>query len=331
MTSQTLQAFSKTEFDAARKLLAAKVSTMLGRKMEEADWDFVYCNAKMIPSTDWSNLHIDVNHRGLGVEHKMLRITRSGSILQECGTTKMHPAGTRSIRIPNEPDANLAAANILDQYSELIETRTNAVRESNDGKTADMRIGWLLWKDGLDEFLYFEEKMLKPRADDYYAEWSVTPARGARKESRSLWIYEKVTGKKKYSVTTDAGAKIQPYFDVPPPSDKNLYHFKVQGVLVDGGLVEVWLTKSTAKYLELLYGTLDAKTLSEAILTFNPEVCTDATKAFFIGENIAVPVRISAKAYKKLSQMFSANSDEDLLQQFALNSGTIKNRKIPHY
>lgn len=323
MTSKTLQAFTKTEFDAARKLLAAKVSTMLGRKMEEADWDFVYCHAKMIPGTDWSNLHIDVNHRGLGVEQKMLRITRSGSILQECGTTKMHPAGTRSIRIPSESDADLAAANILAQYSELIETRTNAVRESNDGKAADMRIGWLLWKDGLDEFLYFEVEMLKPRAADYYAEWNVTPARGARKESRSLWIYEKKTGKKKYSVTTDAGVKIQPYFDVPPPSDKNLYHFKVQGVLVDGGLVEIWLTKSTAKYLELLYGALDAKTLSKAILSFNPEARAETAKKFFVGEDIAVPIRISVPAYKKLWQIFSASSDEDLLQQFALNSGAI--------
>jgi len=323
MTSKTLQAFTEAEFDVARKLLAARVSTMLGRKMEEADWDFVYCHAKMIPGTDWSNLHIDVNHRGLGVEHKMLRITRSGSILQECGTTKMHPAGTRSIRIPNEFDADLAAANILAQYSELIETRANAVRESNDGKAADMRIGWLLWKDGLDEFLYFEVEMVKPRISDYYAEWNVTPARGARKESRSLWIYEKETGKKKYSVTTDAGVKIQPYFDVPPPSDKNLYHFKVQGVLVDGGLVEVWLTKSTAKYLELLYGALDAKTLSNAILAFNPEARTEAAKEFFVGEDIAVPVRISVRAYKRLWQIFSANSDEDLLQQFALNSGAI--------
>ena len=51
-----------------------------------------------------------------------------------------------------------------------------------------MRIGWLLWKDTLEEFLYFEESMLKPTISDYYAEWNITPARGARKESKSLWI-----------------------------------------------------------------------------------------------------------------------------------------------
>lgn len=327
MISKTLQAFTDKELYEARKLLAAKVSTMLGRKMEEADWDFVYCNAKNIPGTDWSNLHIDINHRGVGVEHKMLRVTRAGSILQECGMTKMHPAGTRSIRIPNEPDANLAAANILAQYSELIETRTRAVSESNNGDPADMRIGWLLWKDWLDEFLYFEVEMLKPVAEDYYAEWNLTPAKGARKASRSLWIFEKNTGKKKYSVTTEAGAKIQPYFDVPPPSDKNLYHFKVQGVLVDGGLVEVWLTKSTAKYLELLYGGLDSKTLSEAILSFNPGERSEDERKFFIGEDIAVPVKISAHAYQKLLNIFNASSDEDLLQQFALDSGVIQNKK----
>ncbi len=51
MKIKTLPAFTDIEFSEARKLLAAKVSTMLGRKMEEADWDFVYCNSKNIPTT----------------------------------------------------------------------------------------------------------------------------------------------------------------------------------------------------------------------------------------------------------------------------------------
>ena len=319
----TLQAFSLQELEVARKLLAAKVSTMLGRKMEEADWDFVYCNAKSIPATSWSNLHIDINYNGLGVEHKMLRITRSGSILQECGTTKMHPAGTRSIRIPKESDANLAAKNILLQYTNLIEERSNCVKNNNNGLSADMRIGWLLWKDSLDEFLYFETEMSKPKIDDYYAEWNITPARGARKESRSLWIYEKTTGKKKFSVTTDAGAKIQPYFDIPAPSDKNLYHFQVRGVLVEGGLVEVWLTKSTAKYLELLYGSLDPETLSKAIDNFQLNNM-QPSKKFITAEDFALPIKIHLSSYNKLLKIFKEHSsDEEIFQQFALNSKTI--------
>ncbi len=324
MTDPTLQAFTASEYEVARRLLAAKVSTMLGRKMEEGDWDFVYCNAKRIPATAWSNLHIDVNHDGVGVEHKMLRIVRSGSILQECGTTKMHPAGTRSIRIPNIADPNEAAQNILAQYRDNIEGRAKIVREAAGVESADMRTGWLLWKDGLDEFLYFEVEMTKPKGEDYYAEWNITPARGARKESRSLWVYERESGKKRYSITTEAGAKIQPYFDVPPPSDPNLYHFRVQGVMIEGGLVEVWLSRSTAKYLELLYGPLTDSGLSEAILAFNPHVRVEEPRAFTTGEDIAVPVRISASAYKKLTELFGSTSDEELLQQFALTSrGTV--------
>jgi hypothetical protein len=320
MTITTLPVFNKKELIIATDLLSAKVATMLGRKMEEADWEFVYCNTKKIPVTDWSNLHIDINHNGLGVEHKMLRVTKSGSILGECGTTKMHPAGTRSIRIPEEKDPNKAMEIILNQYSELIDNRTNKVKEqSSDGK-ADMRMGWLLWKDSLDEFLYFEEKMEKPDPLKFYATWNITPARGARKESKSLWIYEKSSDKKKFSVTTTAGAKIQPYFDVPSPTDPNLYHFKVQGVMTEGGLVKVWITKSTAKYLELLLGSLETKCISRAIEEFSPsEISSEEVEK--IADSIASSVYITSSAYEKLKSLYNSISDEYMLQKFALQLG----------
>ncbi|MBE8569075.1 hypothetical protein, partial [Vibrio sp. OPT46] len=122
-----------------------------------------------------------------------LRVTKAGPITQECGTTKMHPAGTRSIRIPAEEDPQKAMVSILSQYNDLIDNRTLAVKKNSSSNTADMRIGWLLWKDTLDEFLYFEEEMNKVDVNNYYAQWNVTPAKGARKGSRSLWIYERAT------------------------------------------------------------------------------------------------------------------------------------------
>jgi hypothetical protein len=320
MTVRTLKVFSDNEMEIAKDILSAKIATMLGRKMEEGDWDFVYCHTKKIPETDWSNLHIDINYDGLGVEHKMLRVKKAGSLLNECGTTKMHPAGTRSIRIPNEQDPNLAMTNILEQYNELIDSRANLVLAATDKKSADMRIGWLLWKEALDEFLYFEEEMSKPNPTLFYAEWNVTPARGSRKSSRSLWIYEKDTGKKKYSVTTTAGAKIQPYFDIPAPNDKNLYHFKVQGVYVDEGLVKVWLTKSTAKYLELLLGSLDTEVVSKAIDNFD-SIRTQERFGVSVAETIAVPILIKESSYEKLKKLYSSKSDEYLLQQFAIHLG----------
>ncbi len=326
MTIKTIKAFTDKEKSIANDLLSAKVATMLGRKMEEADWDFVYCNTKNIPKTPWSNLHIDINYDGLGVEHKMLRIKKSGNILSECGTTKMHPSGTRSIRIPDETDANKAMENILNQYNKLIEDRTKFVKDKSKDDKADMRIGWLLWKENLDEFLYFEEKMLKPNPKKYYAEWNITPKKGSRKESKSLWIFEKSSNKKKYSITTTAGAKIQPYFDVPAPKDKNLYYFKVQGVTTNEGLVKVWITKSTAKYLELLLGSLSSEALSEAIEKLSLNVDSNKNEEANKAENLATPVFITSSAYQKLKESFTYISDEYMVQQFAINLGETHNK-----
>jgi len=316
MTVKTLSVFTEDEKNTATDILSAKVSTMLGRKMEEGDWDFVYCHTKNIPITDWSNLNIDVNHKGLGVEHKMLRVKKSGSILDQCGTTQMHPSGTRSIRIPDENDATKVMDNVLSQYNALIEMRTTHVKSNSKTGAADMRIGWLLWKDDLDEFLYFEEEMKKPNPKDFYANWNETPARGARKSSRSLWIYEISTGKKKYSITTTAGAKIQPYFDIPAPNDPHLYHFQVQGVLMAGGMVKVWLTRTTAKYLELLLGSLEGDKLSEAIdaFEFQPVLGEDSRS---IAEEMAIPIVIKERSYSRLKTLFPPISDESMFQQFA--------------
>ena len=161
----TLAVFTSEEASRAKLLLAAKVASMMGRKLEEGDWNEVYCKAKGIPESGWSNLRIDVNHNGLGVEFKMLRVTqlRGRSIRDICGTTRMHPALTRSIRIDDiELPADEVMTDVLTQYSDLIEEHTNRVKSDSPDGTADMRTGWLLWEDELREFLYFEETMAKP-------------------------------------------------------------------------------------------------------------------------------------------------------------------------
>ena len=67
------------------------------------------------------------------------------------------------------------------QYATLIKDRSRKVSETSDGKAADMRTGWLIWQDSLIEFLYFEEEMLPPVPDDYWAEWKESGG-GSRKE-----------------------------------------------------------------------------------------------------------------------------------------------------
>lgn len=112
---KTLQAFSETELVRAHRYLASRVATMMGRKFEEGDWSYTYCSAKNIPDEGWSNLHIDIMHESLGVEHKMLCIRSNRAIKEYCGTRLMHPAATRAIRIPStEGDPTEIAREIFD-------------------------------------------------------------------------------------------------------------------------------------------------------------------------------------------------------------------------
>jgi hypothetical protein len=232
----TLPVFTPDERAVVHQLLALKVADMMGRKLEEGDWAEVYCRARAIENKGWSNLNIDVVHENLGVEHKMLCFRSKPDIESACGQTLMHPAATRSIRIDSvDAEPNEVMADVFQQYRALIEARTRKVADQNTtAKAVDMRTGWLLWQESLRAFLYFEEPMQAPDPSDYFAEWHSSTG-GTRKPSKNLWIYERETGRKRYSVTTAAGIKIQPYFDVPAPNDPNLYVWQVIGEQIDAG------------------------------------------------------------------------------------------------
>lgn len=311
---EIIPVFTKEEYVKAHFYLASKVATMLGRKLEEGDWQEVYCKAKGIPFTGWSNLNIDVIHEGLGVEQKMLCVRANKKIKEYCGTSLMHPAATRSIRIPStEDDATDVAYDVLKQYADLITERTKMVQETSGNGKTDMRVGWLLWQVTLQEFLYFEEEMLPPTTTNYYAEW-VESGGGLRKRSKNLWVYEKETGKKRYSITTTAGAKIQPYFDVPPPNHPHLYYFRVQGELLENNLIRVWVTKTTAICLKQIFGELETYKISETII----EQCTKAKekdKELKTYDDSAVSFTITVETYEMLQNTFEGVSDEHLFQQ----------------
>ena len=309
----TRPAFTLLEAQLLQRMLALQVARMGGRKLEEADWSDAYCAVKGIPSSTWSNLNIDVMHGELGVEHKML-CYRSKPLDETFGSTLMHPSATRSIRIPrNITDANEMMTDILGQYGDLIESRRAQVEAQNDtGLPVDLRTGWLLWQTSLRQFLYFEEEMLPPDPDEFWAEWhtrGTTDGGGTRKPSRNLWIYEIATGRKRYSVTTEAGAKIQPYFDVPPPSDPNVYLFTVIGEIMDGGLVRMWLVPNNAKELEDRVGTLQTGTLSAWILEHASGLAVAEVSSSEVSDQ-AVPVVITLDAYEVLSETIQGSCDD---------------------
>lgn len=308
----TLQCFTPEQKEAAHELLAIRVAHMMGRKFEEGDWSYVYCLAKGIPEGGWSNLNIDVMHNNLGVEHKMLCYRSNTSIAQAYGTTLMHPAATRSIRIPAlDSDPDEAMRDIMGQYADLIETRTERVRKQNrTDLPVDMRTGWLLWQESLRQFLYFEESMVVPDPATLTAKWVERVSEGSgRKGSKNLWVYEKDTGRKRYSITTSAGAKIQPYFDVPPPDDPNAYLFTVIGEQVVAGRVRVWLTVATARELERVVGSLDIDAVSDAVLAAVAEVGQGVGETALVYETgIAITVR--EEAYHALVEALPGVSDE---------------------
>ena len=314
----TLRAFSKREFSNAKLHLATQVAHMMGRKLEEDDWNEVYCAAKGIPHTGWSNLNIDVNYGGLGIEQKLLRCRALDGrpIKSVCGTTLMHPAATRSIRIddPSKP-ASAVMRDIFRQYADLIERRRQKVIEESPGAEPDMRIGWLLWEDLLLEFLYFEQRLEAPKLEDYYAEWNETPSRGARKGSKSLWIFNRATNEKRYSVTTSAGIKIQPYFDVPSPSDPNLYYFRVQSEPIDSNTVQIWVSASTARAIQRILGNLERDKISQAVIeTARLAVAVGLKSADDI--ELAQPIRLTREAFDVFKSKWEGVSDEHRAQLF---------------
>lgn len=319
MNQETLAAFTKVEEKEVHRLLATRVAHMMGRKFEEGDWADIYCKAKGIQQKGWSNLNIDIMSGNKGIEQKMLCYKSGVSILDACGQTLMHPSATRSIRISSEiADPNVAMKIVLEQYAELIRQRALKVLEQADGATeADMRTGWLLWQSDLREFLYFEERMAIPCADDYYAEWAERKSRGIRKQSKNLWIYEKKTDKKRYSITTDAGAKIQPYFDVPSPKDENLYHFVVIGEAITDKLIQLWITEST--YLNLLTAigdVADDQKLSEIVVDASTHLRgTDFAENYTYEK--ACNICLSKEAYSALQESLPGVNDDHSMRMLA--------------
>jgi hypothetical protein len=253
-------------------------------------------------------------HNGLGVEHKMLCVGEGTSLMTCAGTTLMHPSATRSIRVAStDVDPNKAKDDVLAQYATLIEQRTKKVAESSPDGKADMRTGWLIWERSLTEFLYFEERMTPPDPTKFWAKWNEIAARGVRKSSKNLWIYENGTNKKRYSVTTNAGTKIQPYFDIPAPNDPNLSFFRVQGEEITAGQVRIWITATTLRELDRLLGKVDINTLSKAIIeTAGKKKAIEAQEEKV--EELARPVEITLDAYKVLVARWTGVSDEHRAQ-----------------
>jgi hypothetical protein len=301
---------SQVEKERIKRLLASKVVGMFGRKLEEADWTEVYCKARGIPNQGWSNLKLDVMVPGLGLEIKMLGV-KDVPIVNQCGTALMHPSATRSISLPTG-DAHAAMQQVLTEYSELLEGRRRSVEDQFE-VPAELRSGWLLWKRSLDEFLYFEDKLEVPDFSNYSADWYEHNSDSARRRSRNLWIFDQ-NGRKRYSVTTERGVKVQPYFDIPPLGAKNLAIFKIQGEEVDNDAVRIWLTASTYENLLSLFKSKSFSTEMSNLLGGLPAISEgDVLESL---EADLREIKIDKGVYENLCEKIKGVSDEHRIRQF---------------
>lgn len=207
-----IQAFDADEVLLATAEVNKLVRSLQGRKLEEGDWTGLYCRVKGVPDMGWSNLPFrDYLHDGVGVEFKLLGKANPSKCI---GKSLMHPAATRTIDFDEREPAADAMAKVFSQWGSAISEFENRVRATSKTGKADIRWGILLWAPDHSEFLYFEERLQKPRVEDYEARWHDGNHRG--KPTRNLHIFDKATGKKAFSCTLPRnGAKLQPYFNVP--------------------------------------------------------------------------------------------------------------------
>jgi hypothetical protein len=310
----TLASFSEEEFQKAKLFLCARVAYMMGRKFEEDDWTYVYCKAKGFPSGTWSNLNVDIEYNGLSLELKQMKRSDSESILNACGTELMHPSLTRRINLPESSDPNTAMRSVILQYQKVLDERYTRIKDKFSSFTPDLRSGWLLYDSSLTEFLYFEEQSKNIKPEDHTAEWSERSSRsnGGRRSNKNLWIYNKHTGNKVWSVTGgSSGTKIQPYFRVPPKGSADLHYFRVQGIPIDGGNILIFVTAPTANQLEKILGSDYKLTLNDVIIRASSGIA--APRLVSTDEPI-VDIVISVEAYSALLEKFPGVSDEHRVQ-----------------
>ena len=319
-----LPVFDSSQKEHVRAELVKITSEMQGRKLEEGDWTELYCEVLGIANRGWSNLHLDVMIPGLGIEQKMLRDTGGDSLLQLCGQTKMHPSATRSIRIPDvNADANEVMYEVFRQYSELIEQRRELIsRTQSAGGHVSLRLGWLIWRGSLDQFLYFEEDFTAPNPDEYFAIWNEgSNSNSPRKTSKSLWVYRKSDSAKRYSITTMAGIKIQPYFDVPATDDPNLYYWDLRPQSSKDGMMSVSVDRKTYEILEANLGSVNPLGLQDLVDALIEKKSDQETKNREIEwKNSVVEIEIKSTDLQRLRVHFKSDHSSEMLYRLARDS-----------
>jgi hypothetical protein len=287
-----------------------------GWKFLDRDWTAVYCYAKGLPESKWSNYDLDVVYkdggRGVGVELKIMNVGSDALRDDDQRIAEvMHPAATRTIAINPKASATKAMDDFVVKYREMIAKRRSGVAIATGvaESQVELRLGLLLYQEidpesNQRQFVYFETPMAEAN-EEWVAKWKPVwedRSGGKRRDSHSLAIYD-APGHKCFSITTSSGFKVQPYYSIPGAGDPNLYVFDVQGATSIEGVVNVHLTAQNARILEQYLGSLE--NLEAAILkTPEPPNLPDD----YLREGIRT-IALSEAAYAKLTGDYPLGDD----------------------
>lgn len=295
-----------------------------GRKLEEGDWTEVYCAAVGVEDTGWSNLEIDVigkiNDVPRAIEMKMLGLG-DDPVVDALGSWKMHPAATRRVTLNTAISPEDAMQAVLDDYSDVLASHRKRASETLgvDESLVELKSGWLLWRQDLSEFAYWEEELKVPEIGSLRAEWRERQGTsgGRRRVTKNLWIYDVETDRKIYSVTDPAaGTKIQPYFKVPDSLDE-LHHFQTR--TVEDGSVTVWLDLPTEASLQsvlserLKIGESEADAIARLAAEYAASAPSDSEQN---SGSLVASVVLPVDAYAAVSDRSGGADDNSAIKLF---------------
>jgi hypothetical protein len=104
------------------------------------------------------------------------------------------------------------------------------------------------------------------------------------------------------------------YFDIPPASNPNIYHFRVQGEEFKPGYVRMWIPAATARELERLVGELSSEQL-DIVIRRSRAAFKELRVTYNVHPEEARVITLARESYILLGDMFpNAVSDAHLIQ-----------------
>lgn len=221
-------------------------------KIREEHWISIYRAAHgVVGNRPTTKPMGDYYFQGKAIEFKVKGVSEP----IKCQGEKLSHVITRVVEWNEKAAEEKSKIDVLKQletHEDLLYSLAENSADEVSGIEPVARYGVLLYNPTLEEFLYSEQDIEKLNPASFYAE----------KHNGSLWIFERESKIKRFSITGHThGAKIQRYLDVPEVG-KGSYYFKVE----NDGSKPIWLSPETYNTLSTMAGTRTADEFITALL-----------------------------------------------------------------